>query len=62
VAGLDLQRMGIAFLDREVGGIPRGSRTILIGPPGSGKTVFCMRRVLSCHGLNDRQGSRAEKM
>lgn len=37
------QATGIAGLDRLVGGIPRGSRNLLVGPPGSGKTVFAMQ-------------------
>jgi KaiC/GvpD/RAD55 family RecA-like ATPase len=39
----EIQKTGIDFFDKEVGGFLRGSRTIIIGPPGSGKTVFCMQ-------------------
>lgn len=41
----DLQQTGIDFFDREIGGFIRGSRTIIIGPPGTGKTVFCMQYI-----------------
>jgi circadian clock protein KaiC len=34
---------GIKGFDSIVGGIESGSRTILYGPPGSGKTVFAMQ-------------------
>lgn len=40
---MELQTTGIDFFDELVGGFPRGSRTIIIGPPGAGKTVFCMQ-------------------
>jgi circadian clock protein KaiC len=39
----DRQATGIAGLDRLIGGIPRGSRNLLVGPPGSGKTTFAMQ-------------------
>jgi KaiC/GvpD/RAD55 family RecA-like ATPase len=39
----ELQKTGIDFFDEAVGGFLRGSRTIIIGPPGSGKTVFGMQ-------------------
>ena len=39
----ELQRTGIKGLDELIGGIPRASRTLLYGPPGSGKTVFAMQ-------------------
>ena len=39
----ELQKTGIRKLDNLIGGIPRGSRNILVGPPGSGKTVFAMQ-------------------
>lgn len=35
----EIQKTGIDFFDREIDGFLRGSRTIIIGPPGSGKTV-----------------------
>ncbi len=38
----ELQKTGIPFFDNLVGGIPRGSRNLFIGPPGTGKTVFGM--------------------
>lgn len=38
----EFHRTGIDELDRLIGGFPRGSRTIVSGPPGSGKTVFAM--------------------
>ncbi|MFQ6672203.1 MAG: RAD55 family ATPase [Candidatus Tectimicrobiota bacterium] len=34
---------GIAGLDALIGGLPAGSRTVLLGPPGTGKTVFAMQ-------------------
>lgn len=38
------QSTGIAALDQLLGGgVPRGTRALLIGPPGSGKTVFAMQ-------------------
>jgi circadian clock protein KaiC len=37
------QATGIAGLDRLIGGIPRGSRNLVVGPPGSGKTTFAMQ-------------------
>ncbi len=36
-------KTGILELDHLIGGIESGSRTILYGPPGSGKTVFAMQ-------------------
>lgn len=36
-------KTGIKEVDRLVGGIESGSRTILYGPPGAGKTVFAMQ-------------------
>ena len=39
----DRQATGITGLDRLIGGIPRGSRNLLVGPPGSGKTTFAMQ-------------------
>jgi circadian clock protein KaiC len=36
-------KTGISELDHLIGGIESGSRTILSGPPGSGKTVFAMQ-------------------
>ena len=39
----ELQATGIAELDRMIGGIPRGSRNMIVGPPGTGKTVFAMQ-------------------
>jgi circadian clock protein KaiC len=36
-------KTGITELDHLIGGIESGSRTILYGPPGSGKTVFAMQ-------------------
>ncbi|MBD3401371.1 hypothetical protein GF420_00630 [candidate division GN15 bacterium] len=39
----ELQKTGILRLDELIGGIPRGSRNVLVGPPGSGKTVFAMQ-------------------
>lgn len=39
---MEFQRTGIVTLDQMIGGIPRGSRNIVIGPPGTGKTVFAM--------------------
>lgn len=39
----ELQRTGIEGLDRIIGGIPRGSRNLLYGPAGTGKTVFAMQ-------------------
>jgi len=40
---MELQKTGIIKLDELIGGIPRGSRNVLVGPPGSGKTVFAMQ-------------------
>lgn len=40
--GIELQATGIEGLDEIIGGIPRGSRSLLLGPPGSGKRVFAM--------------------
>jgi circadian clock protein KaiC len=37
------QKTGIEGLDALIGGIPRGSRNILVGPPGAGKTTFAMQ-------------------
>ncbi len=39
----DLLPTGIAGLDALIGGLPVGSRTVLLGPPGTGKTVFAMQ-------------------
>lgn len=39
----ELQKTGISELDNLIGGIPRGSRNLIYGPPGSGKTVFAMQ-------------------
>ena len=37
-------RSGIAGFDAATnGGLPRGTRTVLFGPPGTGKTVFAMQ-------------------
>ncbi len=40
---MEFQKTGINGLDELIGGIPRGSRNVLVGPPGSGKTVFAMQ-------------------
>jgi KaiC/GvpD/RAD55 family RecA-like ATPase len=41
---MERQRTGIPALDDRLGGgIPRGTRAVLVGPPGSGKTVFTMQ-------------------
>lgn len=40
---MELLPTGIAGLDGLIGGIPLGSRTVLLGPAGSGKTVFAMQ-------------------
>jgi KaiC/GvpD/RAD55 family RecA-like ATPase len=40
---VEIQKTGIEQLDKEIGGIRRGSRNILVGPPGTGKTVFAMQ-------------------
>lgn len=39
----ELQKTGIKELDNLIGGIPRGSRNLIYGPTGSGKTVFAMQ-------------------
>ena len=43
----ELQPTGITQLDKLIGGIPRGGRTLIYGPPGSGKTVFAMQYLWS---------------
>jgi KaiC/GvpD/RAD55 family RecA-like ATPase len=40
---VELLPTGISGLDALIGGIPVGSRTVLLGPPGTGKTVFAMQ-------------------
>lgn len=47
----ELQKTGITELDKLIGGIPRGSRNLIYGPPGSGKTVFAMQFLWQ--GLQD---------
>ncbi len=42
-----LQSTGITGLDSIIGGIPQGSRNLVLGPPGSGKTVFAMQFLWS---------------
>jgi KaiC/GvpD/RAD55 family RecA-like ATPase len=39
----ELQKTGIDRLDALIGGLPRGSRNLVVGPPGSGKTTFAMQ-------------------
>jgi len=43
----ELQATGIGKLDALIGGIPRGSRNLVVGPPGTGKTVFAMQFLWS---------------
>ncbi len=46
---------GIDKLDELLdGGIPKGSTVLLIGPPGTGKTVFCQQFIAK--GLENNQG------
>lgn len=40
---MELLPTGISGLDALIGGLPAGSRTVLLGPPGTGKTVFAMQ-------------------
>ncbi len=47
---------GIQKLDDMLeGGLPKGSTILLVGPPGSGKTVFCQQFL--AEGLKNDQGS-----
>lgn len=40
---MEMLLTGISGFDKLTGGIPKGTRTILFGPAGSGKTVFSMQ-------------------
>jgi KaiC/GvpD/RAD55 family RecA-like ATPase len=66
---MELQATGVKGLDELIGGIPRGSRNLVTGPIGSGKTVFAMHFLVEglrggervAHDVMDRPWPQARK-